>query len=239
MHPLSRFLLAVLLSVLPTKLVWAQSMPLGSTTAASCVAGYWEYLGCALHAGGLSHLSEVQRPAQRELRLWSVRGNMMPEHLVILRADSTGVTGEVVYLWRRTPAIDSFVRPRCADTPRFNAAAGYCRASLGRAIDWAALLSTLDSLRLTDLPSHPVPPDPCRQEWLDTNGGSRLVPCVMSFDGETRTLEYRAAGVYWRYQMVRIADPKSPLLPRDGAIVRLLACTALPPTSPFCAGRSR
>jgi hypothetical protein len=239
MKPLSRFLLVVLLSTLVTGSSSAQAVPAGSTSAASCVAGYWDYLGCALHAGGLDNLSEVRRPAQRELRFWSVRGNMMPEHLVIVRADSAGVSGEVVYLWRRTPANDSFVQTQCAGTPQLNDAAGYCRAQLGRTVDWAALLSTLDSLGVTDLPSHPVPPDPCRQEWLDTTGGSRMVPCVMSFDGATRTIEYRAAGVYWRYGMVRIADPKSPLLPRDGAIVRLLACTALPPTAQFCTGRPR
>jgi hypothetical protein len=214
-------------------------MPSPMTEQASCTARYWDYLGCALIAGGVTNLADVERPAPRELRLWSVSGNMMPEQLVIVRADSSGVTGEVLHLWRRSPGTDSFVVPRCAGTPRLNDVAGYCHALMGAPVDWAALLATLDSVGVTDLPSRPVPPDPCRQEFLDTDGGRRTIPCVISLDGPTRTLEYRAANVYWRYTMVSVADPTSPLLPRDAAIVRLLACTGLPTTVPMCTARPR
>ena len=231
-HRLRRLaVLGVFASVMPMPLI-GQWWPGHGLQPGDCVPPSRDYLGCALAAGGIRPLDNQHlRHGFREIRYWSVAGNMQPERLTIIREYPDSTVGDHYHLWRVTLEGDSVLHSMCWGPVLANAVGGFCRASLPRTVDWKSLTRALDSLGLPELPARPVPPNPCYR--LTRPDG--WPTCPTTGDGFIQTIEYRTEGTYWRYERLRLPDEGSPLHRRDTKIFQLLHCLSVSPNAPVCA----
>lgn len=190
--------------------------------------GRGDYIACALKAGNVADLRDApMRDGERELRFWSVSGNMTPERVLVVRQHNDTTSGQLLLIWRAPALPDSFVNSVCAERWS-NPVAMLCAGRLRATPDWGALLAEIDGFGVQRLPAQPVGETRCDRTPVPALPGRLPVDriCAVMADGFRSSIEYRTRSVYWRYSFAAIPDTASPDLRRDAAIRHLLDCVA-------------
>lgn len=196
-----------------------------------CAARQGDYMACALFAGHVPDLRDVQYAEnEREIRFWTVSGMFFPDQVLLLHQHGDSVTAKLLLIWSDSVRSDSFANARCSGQRWFNAAGSLCVGRLAAPQDWAALLRELDAHGLSQLPGSPVPAEPCNRTPIPPTRPGELPRdqlCRFVTDGFSNAVEVRTSNVYWRYDFQRLPDTTAAGLKRDMTLLRFLTCAAL------------
>lgn len=200
-----------------------------SVSDPACTASSDDYLTCALRAGGIRDLRDVNvGDDERELRFWTVSGYFMPDQVLIIHQWPDSVNAQLLLIWTRGSETSTLATSTCGERwPSPNAT--MCRGHFERSTDWLTLLRQLDALAIGDLPAMPVGEQRCDRTPLPPLHPGYLPRdriCAYPADGFSNTLELRTARVYWRYAFSRLPDTTARGFARDTSLLRLLTCAA-------------
>lgn len=201
--------------------VRAQRQPTDCTSSPLAVPA------CGLQAISLPPLEAVRlREGERELRFWWFSAWGVPIHLITVRQHGDSVTGRALIIWKAQFAEEAYALGSCGER-WIGRGVVTCEARHAVNVDWRALLRTLDSAGVNQIPATPVPRMPCTHPdtTLWTEGGlPRDYLCPMVGDADSRSIEYRTPELYWNYHFDPLPDTTARGLARDEAILRALQC---------------